>query len=81
MVCLPWTFHVNGIAQLCGLWGHLSISLGLYFLTAMFYSSYWLHLFLGTIFCAVISGVFFSQLHFLDYSPLVSNNTHMISVY
>ena len=63
-ICLPWTFHVNGIAQLCGLWGHLSISLSLYFLPAMFYSSYWLHLFPGTIFCAVISGVFFSQLHF-----------------
>ena len=66
---------MNGIAQLCGLWGHLSISLSLCFLPAVFYSSYWLRLF-----PAVINGVVFSASR-LDYSLLVSNNTHVISVY
>lgn len=74
-ICLPWTFLVTGIAQLCDLWGHLSISLSLRFLPAVFYSSYW-----SRLFPAVISGVVFSA-SCLNYSLLVSNNTHVISVY
>lgn len=77
-ICLPWTFHVNRIAQL---W---PLGTSFHFFKSLLSSSNALLVTFIPRYCilfhAVVNGIVFST-SFLDFSLLMSNNMHMISVY